>query len=188
MSYTTQNQIIPSHMLFFDPFNMEAQISKEISSKKGYQTIHYVDRKPGIDVHGNGRVTFHFYAPDASQVEVSGIGGGMGKERHSMEKEEDGFWTVTLTDVPAGFHYHEYYVDGSRCINPDAPLGYGCFYPINFFEMPDENSDFYSLKDVPHGDVRMELYPSPVNGRIKACWVYTPYGYEENTSQQYPFL
>ncbi len=188
MSYTIQNQIIPSHMLFFDPFNKEAQIARDISQKKGYQSIHYVDRLPGIDVHGNGRVTFHFYAPDASQVEVAGIGGGMGNERHSMEKIEDGFWTVTLTDIPAGFHYHEYYVDGNRCTNPDAPLGYGCFYPINFFEMPDENSDFYSLKDVPHGDVRMELYPSPVNGRIKACWVYTPYGYEENTSRQYPIL
>lgn len=188
MGYTSQNQIIPSHLLFFDPFYMEAQIPRSVSREKGYQAIRYVDRKPGVDVHGNGRVTFHFYAPEASSVEVAGIGGGMGNKRHPMEKDADGFWSVTLTDIPAGFHYHEYYVDNNRCTNPDVPLGYGCFYPINYFEMPDADSDFYYLKDVPHGDVRMELYASPVTGHTKACWVYTPHGYEENPAAQYPVL
>lgn len=194
MGYTKQNQIIPSHMLFFDPLNKEARVPDDVPAEKGYQALYYADRRPGIEVHGNGKVTFSFYAPDASRVEVAGIGGNLGTDRHSMErvpsagKEDDGFWSVTLTDIPAGFHYHEYFVDGTRCINPDAPLGYGCFYPINFFEMPDEDSGFYSMQDVPHGDVRMELYPSPVNGIVKACWVYTPYGYDESLSRQYPVL
>lgn len=188
MSYTLQNQIIPSHLLFFDPFYKDVQIPPDIPREKGYLFMHYTDRKPGVDVLGNGKVTFHFYAPEASCVEIAGIGGGMGNERHSMEKGEDGFWSVTLTDIPAGFHYHEYYVDKHRSINPDAPLGYGCFYPINYFEMPDAFSDFYYLKDLPHGDVRMELYQSPVTGYTKACWVYTPHDYEKNISAQYPVL
>src|SRR5690606_33902432 len=68
------------------------------------------------------------------------------------------------------------------------PIWYGCFYVINFFEKPDEDSDFFLLHDVPHGDIRMELYKSSVTGRIKAAWVYTPPGYDQNVDKRYPVL
>ena len=54
--------------------------------------------------------------------------------------------------------------------------------------MPDEQSDFYALTDIPHGDIRMELYPSCVTGRTKACWVYTPPGYDRCPGEKYPIL
>ncbi|MFR7718278.1 MAG: alpha/beta hydrolase [Lachnospiraceae bacterium] len=34
----------------------------------------------------------------------------------------------------------------------------------------------------------MEQYRSPVTGRIKACWVYTPPGYEHAHTESYPVL
>ena len=114
----------------------------------------------------------------------------MGNTHHVMKRstEEDGWWEITLHDIPEGFHYHEYFVDGNRCLNPHAPIGYGCFRPINYFEMPGEDSSFYYLNDVPHGDIRMEKYRSPVTGRIKACWVYTPPGYDHAHTESYPVL
>ncbi len=180
-----ENQTLNSHMLFFDPLNKVAVIDRKGSEMP---SIRYVDVKPGIRVYENGDTEFTFYAPDAKSVQVAGIGGFMGKTRYDMKKGEDGHWSVTVPGIHEGFHYHEYYVDGNRCINPDAPVGYGCFYPINYFEMPGDDSSFYLMRDVPHGDVRMELYRSSLTGRMKACWVYTPPGYEEHPEKQYPVL
>lgn len=180
-----ENQTLNSHMLFFDPLNKKAVFKKDAEGKN---SIHYEEVKPGVRVYENGDTEFTFDAPEAKSVQVAGIGGFMGKEKHEMKKGPDGLWSVTVPGIPEGFHYHEYYVDGNRCINPDAPVGYGCFYPINYFEMPGDDSEFYLLQDVPHGDVRMELYKSSITGRMKACWVYTPPGYEENMEKTYPVL
>lgn len=150
----------------------------------------YHDVAPAVALPAPGTVVLRFFAPDATCVEVAGIGGGMGNTHHVMKRstEEDGWWEITLHDIPEGFHYHEYFVDGNRCLNPHAPIGYGCFRPINYFEMPGEDSSFYYLNDIPHGDIRMEQYRSPVTGRIKACWVYTPPGYDHAHTESYPVL
>jgi enterochelin esterase-like enzyme len=180
-----ENQTLNSHMLFFDPINKVVAAKK---GKEGYAALYYKPVKPGVRVTENGDAEFTFYAPNAKSVQVAGIGGYMGNEKHDMKPTGDGFWSVTISGIPAGFHYHEYFVDGNRCINPDAPVGYGCFYPINFFEMPDDDSEFYLMQKVPHGDVRMELYRSSVTSRMKACWIYTPPGYEEHPEKKYPVL
>lgn len=172
-------------MLFFDPINKIAAVK---NSGEGYTGLYYKDVKPGVQVLENGDAKFTFYAPNAKSVQVAGIGGYMGRNRYDMKPSGDGLWSVTVSGIPAGFHYHEYYVNGNRCINPDAPLGYGCFYPINYFEMPDNDSEFYLMQHVPHGDVRMELYSSSVTGRTKAFWIYTPPGYESNQQKKYPVL
>lgn len=181
-----ESQSINSHMLFFDPLNKIVEIAA--GKNDGYTSIHYVDVKPGVQVLENGDAEFTFYAPDAKTVQVVGLGGYMGNERYDMMKGEKGYWSVTVSGIPAGFHYHEYYVDGNRCVNPDAPLGYGAFYPINYLEIPDDDSEFYLMQKVPHGDIRMELYHSSVTGRMKACWIYTPPGYDEHSEKTYPIL
>lgn len=179
-----QNQSIDSHMLFFDPPYKVAKFATE----DGRLKIWYENEKKGVQVHENGDVEFNFYAPDAKSVQVAGLGGGMSNEKRDMTPCGDGYWTVTISGILPGFHYHEYFVDGLKCTNPSAPFGYGCFVPINFFELPDDNSEFFLLKDVPHGDVRMELYNSSVTGRTKCCWVYTPPEYDANPDKEYPIL
>ena len=121
----------------------------------------------------SGDIRFRFYAPEAKTVEVAGLGGGFSRDRRPMTKGPDGWWTATVSGIQPGFHYHEYFVDGNRLVNPDGLCGYGCFYAINYFDLPSDEDDFWMLKDVPHGDVRMEYYKSSVNGRIKCAWVYT---------------
>ena len=80
---------------------------------------------------------------------------------------------MTVSGIDSGFHYHDYFVDGTRTLNPHAPYGYGCDRVINFFELPDKYSNFYLLQDVPHGTVRMDYYKSEITGRFRNCWVYT---------------
>ena len=48
-------------------------------------------RRQGIELHENGSVTFTAYYPDAGTVEVAGIGGTMGTERYSMQKDSQGY-------------------------------------------------------------------------------------------------
>ena len=177
-----QNQSIDSHMLFFDPLYKVVRFAV----KEGKQNIWYEDEKKGVQVLENGDVEFNFYAPDAKLVQVSSY--GIPNNRHALTPCGDGYWTATVSGILPGFHYHDYIVDGVKTINPSAPIGFGGFVPVNFFEKPDDTSEFFMLKDVPHGDVRMELYNSSVTGRTKCCWVYTPPEYDASPDKEYPIL
>lgn len=175
------NQSLSSHTLFFDPVNRKVDWSRVDS---GLNMIPYVEEKPGVLVLENGDVVFHFFAPDADSVEVANLGG----PRHQMTCCSDGYWSVTLSGIPAGFYYHHYFVNGMLTTNKLTPFGYGCFQPINYYEVPDHESDFYLLQKVPHGTIRMELYESEVTGRTRNCWIYTPPGYDQDSNKLYPVL
>ena len=179
-----ENQALSQHMLFFDPLNKKAVFEK---GENGRSRIYYADEKPGVEILDFGTARFNYYAPDAQSVRVKGWGGSMSAS-YDLAPCGDGYWSCTANDINPGFHYCDFYVNGVKTLNPLAPYGYGGFYVCNFFEMPDHDSDFFLLQDVPHGDIRMELYRSPVNGRTKAAWVYTPPGYDEDTDAHYPVL
>lgn len=55
-------------------------------------------------------------------------------------------------------------------------------------EIPAKDQEFYSLKNVPHGQIRQQIYFSKSNNSIRRCFVYTPPDYETNTSKRYPVL
>ena len=180
-----QNQAYGSHMLYFDPFywrKTEKGLSGEL---KNY---------PGITVNADGSVHVMFYAPGAGSVVLTGIGGHMqGKLKGEFplvrctQEEKKGYWETVLSGIKPGFHYHRYLVDGKEMLNTIAPVGFGCGEAINFFEVPDPDFEEYLLSDVPHGTVRMELFPSSVTGRTRCCWVYTPPGYDDG-KKEYPLL
>lgn len=179
------NLAITQHALFFDPLNKSPRFERKES---GETRITYIDEKPGVRIRDTGEVEFNYFAPAAKAVRVEGIGGSM-PQGYDLQPVGDGFWQAVAADVAPGFHYHRYFVDGVQTVNPRAPFGYGCFETINFFEMPGgEDPDFYYLKDVPHGAVRMELFHSSVTGRVRNCYVYTPPGYEDNLGERYPVL
>lgn len=180
------NIAFDSHGLFYDPayFKMELYTNSkgELGPKLEYDI-------PGVMVLENGDTHFCFYAPDAKKVQVVGLNNTlMGNEPHDMIKDEEGYWKVTVKDIPEGFHYHDYYVDGNRVVNPMGPVGYGCHRVINFFEKAGKEGEFYEQQKVPHGTIRMELFESTITGKTRNCWIYTPPGYEENREKEYPVL
>lgn len=143
-------------------------------------------QKWAITNKDDGSVVVTFYAPGAKRVEIAGIGGSMAG-RYDLQPAEGGYWETTLTDIGPGFHYCVYIVDGVITYNPTMPFGFGCSYVMNYFEVPDPEQDFYLLKDVPHGSVRMELMKSEITGRYRNLWVYTPAGYDTST-KRYPVM
>lgn len=180
----SENEAMRSDALFFDAVHLKMKL---VSDSTGFGPKHFKDF-PGIEILENGDVHFCFYAPDAREVSVSGFDGiAMTGEKHPMQKDAEGYWHAIVSGIPEGFHYHQYWVDGTSVLNPQAPIGYGMHRAVNFFNMPEE-SGFYTLKAVPHGTVRMEHFSSSVTGRTRNCWVYTPPGYDENPDRSYPVL
>ena len=102
------NQAITLHPLFFDPVNKKALLMK----KNGKEFVGYQEDRPGIIVTKDNEVIFSMYAPDAQSVEVSGVGGSMGKDRIVLEKDAEGYYTKKVSGIAPGFHYYDWYVDG----------------------------------------------------------------------------
>ena len=182
------NQAVNSTLLYFAP-NFTRRVKRpegaprfSFKMPKTYTQLQPAKTLP------NGKTRITYYNPDAETVEVRGLGGSM-PDVYPMTKDEDGYWTADL-DLAPGTHVHRYYVNGSETAvsNPQMPYCFSCGEPANFFETVGEDSAWYLMQDVPHGDLRMEYYRSSYTGRWKACWVYTPAGYEENPDKKYPVL
>lgn len=178
------NQALYEYCLFFN--DVKKNIVRGDTSGPGA----YKPLRQGVEILGEGKVRFNYLAPEGTKtVEVKGLKGGSMDKTYELKPDTEGYWSAIADDIKYGFHYHEYYVDGNRVTNALAPLGYGCFLPLNFFEMPGgEDPDFFYLKDVSHGTVRMDLYNSKATGRTRNCFIYTPPGYDKDLSKRYPVL
>jgi enterochelin esterase-like enzyme len=142
---------------------------------------------PGVQyprIESDSRVTFRFNAPDAQKVQVSIV-----NVPFDMVKGDDGVWTYTTSEPQApGYHNYWMIVDGAIVIDPqtNAFIGYG--HMCNGFEVPDPEGGFYQLKEVPHGNVLIKNYFSKTSNSWRHIFIYTPPGYETNTSTRYPVL
>jgi enterochelin esterase-like enzyme len=140
-------------------------------------------------LHADGTVTFRASARDAKRVQLAprGTGNGLGDKPLDMTRGDDGAWTVT-TPVRPGFHYYQLLVDGFACNDPASRTFFGWGQESSGLDVPDPELDFYSLRDVPHGDVRICTYDSLVAGSPRRIFVYTPPGYDNDPALRYPVL
>lgn len=140
-------------------------------------------------VHSDLRVTFRVNAPTAQKVQIQpgGTDSGLGKGPFDMVKDEKGIWTVTTPPAVPGFHYYWLLVDGFAANDPASETYFGWAKPTSGIEIPEKGADFYELKDVPHGDVRIRPYFSKTTGQWRQAYIYTPPGYDRG-STRYPVL
>jgi enterochelin esterase-like enzyme len=128
------------------------------------------------------RVAFKVKAPDAQKVQVD-----LGR-KYDMTKGADGSWEVTTDSISEGFHYYSLLIDGVALADPASETFYGMGRMASGIEIPFAGGDYYAVKEVPHGDVRMNRYFSKVSNSWRRCYVYTPPGYDVNTSTKFPVL
>jgi enterochelin esterase family protein len=133
-------------------------------------------------VYPDRRVAFRVAAPDAQKVQVR-LGGS-----HEMTRGADGLWTVTIPPQVVGFHYYSIVVDGAVTADPATRTFFGSGWDNSGIEIPAPDADFYSAKDVPHGEVQDRAYYSSVTGKWRRCLVYTPPEYDSNQRTRYPVL
>ena len=135
-------------------------------------------------VDSNGRVQIRVKAPDATKVKLNFWSG----PKVDMEKQADGFWTVTTTPLVPGFHYYILNIDGAEVSDPSTQAYFGGGRPASAVEVPEPGSTYYSPQDVPHGQVREVWYNSKVTGTWRHALVYLPPNYDTQTKVRYPVL
>ena len=140
----------------------------------------------GAKVRPNGDVYFGFYAPEAGRVEVSF---GLDPEHPlKMDKGADGIWRAVLKYDPlfCGPKAYVFLIDGAEAVSPYCPQYYSHSKAINFVEIPDPNTPFVLMRDVPHGSVVSEFYWSDAFRAEQKCTIYLPPEYYRGG--EYPVL
>src|SRR3954453_22076844 len=72
--------------------------------------------------------------------------------------------------------------------DPGSETYFGYGKETSGIEVPEAGVDFYTLKNVPHGEVRAKWYFSKTTGEWRRSLVYTPPDYDTNRAQRYPVL
>ncbi len=181
----TRRLLIFSNLLF-----VAALPAQETAPESGAPAPSNVRGESYPWIHPDRRVTFRVEAPEAKRVAVAGraADSGMnGNTPYEMTKGADGVWTVTTDPVEPGFQYYELIIDGHHLTDPASASYFGWGQYTSGLEVPDEKLDFYSVKNVPHGQVRVCWYHSRVTGQSRRAYVYTPPGYDRGDAR-YPVL
>ena len=135
-------------------------------------------------VDATGRVEIRINAPDAAKARVNFWSG----PKIDMEKQADGFWTVTTPPLVPGLHYYTVIVDGAEFADPGSHAFFGGSRHASAVEVPEPGADYYAIKDVPHGQVREVWYSSKPTGGWRHALVYLPPGYDTQIKMRYPVL
>ena len=134
-------------------------------------------------VNSQGRVRASILAPQANKVQLD-----LGGIKYDMVKDDKGIWTGVSEPQDEGFHYYQLNIDGASVPDPGTVYFYGAGRLGSAIEIPASDSDFYAMKDVPHGLVSENIYFSKLTNSFRRCFVYTPSNYNENTNTRYPVL
>lgn len=138
-------------------------------------------------IHPDRRITFALKAPDADSVEVAG-GDGLGNGPFPMTKGADGLWSVSTPPAVRGFHYYWFILNGVQVNDPASEVFFGYGRQTGGIEVPQTGVHFYSIQDVPHGEVREKWYFSKTTGAWRRALVYTPAEYDKSPKTRYPVL
>ncbi|HPE76927.1 MAG TPA: alpha/beta hydrolase-fold protein, partial [Draconibacterium sp.] len=130
----------------------------------------------------DGTAVFRIKAPEAQKVQLD-----LGK-KYDMVKNAEGVWEATTDSLSEGFHYYSLIIDGVAVCDPASETFYGMGRMASGFEVPFKGDDYYTLKNVPHGDTRIKRYYSDVLNSWRTFYMYAPPGYDENTAEKYPVL
>ena len=128
------------------------------------------------------RAIFRIQAPEAQKVQLD-----LGR-KYDMTRQENGIWQTITDSLGEGFHYYSLLIDGVAVADPGSETFYGMGRMASGIEVPFEGGEYYALKDVPHGDIRMKRYYSEISRSWRRFFVYTPAGYDTRTDEKYPVL
>ncbi len=140
-----------------------------------------------IRISNDHHVTFSIYAPKATEVTVGGDF-TLGKPPAHLTKLDNGVWTYTTDPIPVDSYTYNFTIDGVNTLdNKSAEFKENPNGLFNYFIMPGEETDFFALKNVPHGRVESVLYHSNSLNAERRLHVYLPPNYE-NIKGKLPVL
>ena len=127
-------------------------------------------------------VVFQVRAPNVQKLQID-----LGK-KYDMVKDSNGIWTVRTEPVEPGFHYYFLVVDDLPVADPASQSFFGTGKMTSGIDIPGSGTNFYAIKDVPHGAVTSRYYYSDVTESWRRLFVYTPPGYDKKIETRYPVV
>ncbi|MCR5351383.1 MAG: esterase [Bacteroidales bacterium] len=171
-------KIILSAMLLIAALSLGAQTKEDFKPATTNQPNHQYPM-----VNSQRMVRAQVKATDAKSVKLD-IGG----VKYDMVNDGTGVWTGDSAPQDEGFHYYQLEIDGASVPDPGSLYYYGASRWGSGIDIPAADEDFYTLKNVPQGEVSEVYYYSSVTGSMRHCYIYTPAEYKKNTGKKYPVL
>ncbi len=142
----------------------------------------------GAIIEADGSILFRIFAPNATtvciKIKLIPEWGPL-----DLESVKDGIFEGRMIwdQAICGPRAIDIIIDGNTVIDPRIPVYYGYGQIVNYVDIPDPDTDYILLRNVPHGTVSRQLFFSKAYDAWQACMIYTPPGYE-NRSETYPVL
>lgn len=135
------------------------------------------------EVHADRRVTFRLLAPKADEVALTCE---CVADRHAMQKDAAGVWSVTVGPVAPDIYEYEFWLDGVQLVDPRNNLVKTNSRPSassSILTVADAGPSFYDVKPVAHGAIDIRWYPSKTVNGVRRVHVYTPPGYARGSNR-----
>jgi enterochelin esterase-like enzyme len=141
------------------------------------------------EVLADRRVTFRLAATNAQAVEVFADWMTAGKAE-PLKKNGAGVWECTVGPLDPGIYVYHLIVDGLSMADPVNPrVKLRARTSASLLEVPGTPAEDWEFRDVPHGKVEINFHKASALGNARReVWVYTPPGYDEDSSRRYPVL
>jgi enterochelin esterase family protein len=140
------------------------------------------------DVLADGRVVVRLWAPTATEVLLSGD--WMGPQPPvPLATDSNGVWTAIVGPLEPNLYSYAFIVNGVRTDDPACRCSFTAaerFASSRFF-VPAPSSQPWMDRGAPSGTLRHEVF-SPPAGLKRRVVVYTPPGYDRDSSRRYPVL
>jgi enterochelin esterase-like enzyme len=141
------------------------------------------------EVQADRRVTFRIFAPKASELSFFGDWMTPGTSE-KMSKDSAGVWSITVGPLPPSIYIYNFILDGVPIADPVNPrMKLRARTSASLVEVRGGEVQPWMPQDVPHGKVEIAWQHSKVlPGDPRWMWIYTPPGYEKNSTRRYPVL
>lgn len=130
----------------------------------------------------DSRITFSIRTTEAKEVALA-FGADM--QRHLMQKNAEGVWSVTIGPVSPELYTYCFFVDGLKVLDPaNGYMQVGQAPDFSLVNVPGNPPRFDELQQMPHGAVHIVKYFSTAQQVNRNMYVYVPPGYDVN--KKYP--
>lgn len=134
------------------------------------------------------RVVFRVEAPRAADV---GLWGDWMPTNAPMPmvRDDQGVWSLTQGPLEPGPAIYTVTVDGVTTpdpVNPQVKLR--ARTSASLVDIPGDPSDWWQIRNVPHGTVAIHWILSEVLGETRAYRVYIPPGYDTDSTRRFPVV
>ena len=136
-------------------------------------------------VNPDNTVVFRLLAPNAKDVKLN-----VQFERGNvtMTKDTSGVWSVKLGPVKPDMYPYYFIVDGMQVADPrNSNIFPNEGFQNSIVEITGNTPLVHTIQNVPHGTLSYHYYHNPELG-TRPVVVYTPPGYEKESSKKYPVL